>query len=132
MTRPIIHPTGIFHPMSAVEYHDETRDLLSRLERKERDRAPDVATARKRLARRLGALPGTLENFARGRIKRADAYLRARIETLLIAELQHEIAALSHELEMLRAGGSDPRLSAIAEAETALATARQLLTRKDI
>jgi hypothetical protein len=132
MDRPIIHPAGTFHPMSAVAYHDETRAMLARLEDKERRRSPDTVTARQRLARRLGALPGTIENFARGRIKRADAYLRARIEALLMTELQQEIAALTHELEKLRASGSDPRLSAIAEVETALATARELLTRKDI
>jgi hypothetical protein len=127
MERPIIHPTGANHPMSAVAYHDETRAMLARLEDKERRRSPDALTARQRLARRLGALPGTIENFARGRIKRADAYLRAGVEALLMTELQQEIAALTHELEILRAGGSDPRLSAVAEIETALATARRLM-----
>ena len=127
MERPIIHPTGTNHPMSAVAYHDETRAMLARLEDKERTRTPDRVTARQRLARRLGALPGTIENFARGRIKRADAYLRARVEALLVTEIQREIAELTHELDVLRAMGSDPRLSAVAEVEAALATARRLM-----
>jgi hypothetical protein len=113
--------------MSAVAYHDETRAMLARLEDKERTRTPDRVTARQRLARRLGALPGTIENFARGRIKRADAYLRARVEALLVTEIQREIAELTHELDVLRAMGSDPRLSAVAEVEAALATARRLM-----
>ena len=130
MERPIIHPTGTSHPMSAVAYHDETRAMLARLEDKERARTPDRVTARQRLARRLGALPGTIENFARGRIKRADAYLRARVEALLVTELQREIAELTHELEILKARGADPRLSAVAEVEAALATARRLMEGK--
>jgi hypothetical protein len=127
MDRPSIHTTGTSEHMSAVAYHDETRDMLARLEDRERRRSPDKASARQRLARRLGTLPGTIENFARGRIKRADAYLRARVEALLMTELQQEIAALTHELDSLKARGADPRLSAVAEIEAALATARKLM-----
>jgi transcriptional regulator with XRE-family HTH domain len=127
MERPFIHTARTSEHMSAVEYHERTRVLLARLEQRERERAPDISTARKRLARRLGALPGTIENFARGRIKRADAYLRARIEALLVQELTHEIAALSHELDCLKATASHPACDAVSEIEAALATAKSLM-----
>jgi hypothetical protein len=101
--------------------------LLARLEQRETIRAGDKTTARKRLARRLGALPGTLENFARNRIKRVDGYLRARIEALLVLEIQQEIATLTHELDTLRQTGRCPSGAEMAAIEAALSTARQLM-----
>ncbi|MBA4220185.1 MAG: hypothetical protein C0458_05585 [Methylobacterium sp.] len=116
--------------MSSVEFRDQSRDIIARLELRETRRSGSLSVARQRLAHRLGTVPGTLETLARGRLKRIDDWLRARAETLLIREIEHEISALEHELACLRATGADPRLSAVGEIETALATARKLMERE--
>lgn len=129
--RPIIHATRTDQPpMSTVEYQDQSRDIIARLELRAARRTGSVRDGRRQLASRLGTLPGTLESMARGRLKRVDDWLRARAETLLIREIEHEIAALEAELAGLRATGADPRLSAVAEVEAALATARTLMEKR--
>lgn len=128
--RPIIHTTRTDHPVSSVQFQDQSAAIIARLERREVQRAGSITAGRQRLADKLGALPGTLENLARGRLKRIDGWLRLRAENLLMRELEREIAALTHELEALRATGADPRMSAVGEIETALATARRLMERQ--
>lgn len=129
--RPFIHPSRTVEPpMSSIAYQDQTRAIVARLEQREVARAGSVAAARSTLARKLGALPGTLETLARGRLKRIDGWLRVRAETLLFKEIEHEIAALECELACLRATGADPRLSAVGEIEKALETARRLMERQ--
>ncbi len=128
--RPFIHARRTDQPVSSVVYQDQTRAIVARLEQREAARAGSISMGRATLARKLGALPGTLESLARGRLKRIDDWMRARAEALLIREIEHEIAALEHELACLRATGADPRLSAVGEIETALATARRLMERQ--
>ncbi|MGW9332701.1 hypothetical protein [Bosea sp. NPDC055594] len=115
--------------MSSVEFRDQSRDIIARLELREARRCGSLSVARQRLAQRLGTLPGTLETLARGRLKRIDDWLRARAEHLLIREIENEISALESELACLRATGADPRLPAIGEIEAALETARKLMER---
>lgn len=113
--------------MSSVEFQDQSRDIIARLEARAARRTGSVAAGRKQLAARLGTLPGTLESMARGRLKRVDDWLRAKAETLLIREIENEIAALENELARLRATGADARLASVAEVEEALAKARKLM-----
>jgi hypothetical protein len=127
MERPIIPEPRTNGQMSSVEYYDETRAMILRLEDRERVRGHDATTARRRVASRAGAAPGTLESYVRGRIKRVDAFLRDRVKALLITEIQHEITALTHELESLKAGGAEPHSAAIFEAMAALDEARRLM-----
>lgn len=126
--RPFIHTTRTDQPvMSSVEFQDQSREIIARLEARAARRAGSVQAGRRQLAARLGTLPGTLESMARGRLKRVDDWPRAKAENLLIREISNEIAALEHELAMLRATGADPRLPSIAEVEAALETARRLM-----
>jgi len=115
--------------MSSVAFNDEGRDIIARLERREVRRTGNVALARRALASKIGAMPGTLENLARGRLKSLDGFIRRRAEQLLLKEIEREIAALTHELASLRQSGADPRLSTVAEVESALEEARKLMGR---
>lgn len=68
--------------------------------------------ARKRLARRIGIMPGTLYNLAYERLKRLDERVRDRIAAYVVADLNDEIERLSRDLETARTLGSaqDPKL----------------------
>lgn len=64
--------------MASVDYL--TREWVGRLERQEAARlGTDLADARRRVARRLGIAPGTLENLRRGRTKGVRAWIADRI-----------------------------------------------------
>ena len=86
-----------------------------------------VPVARGFLARRLKVAPGTLENMRRGRVKEPRASLVEKIKGALIRELEGEIQALNHELEILRRSGAGPDSEQIFEVETLLAQAKKLL-----
>ena len=86
-----------------------------------------VPVARGFLARRLKVAPGTLENMRRGRVKEPRASLVEKIKGALIRELESEIQALSHEVEILRRSGCRPDEKQILEAETLLAKAKEIL-----
>lgn len=124
-------PEGTNEPgsgrVSNVAILDETRALAHSLEQREMNRGFKLPDARKRLAARLGAMPGTLTNLAKKRLKKVDAVLRDRVRALVIRELEAEIGRLTHELNIHKATGSQPYSAAVAEAETHLATAKSIL-----
>lgn len=95
--------------MSVAEYHDRTREIVLRLERIERDRCGDADSARRSLARKLNALPGTIESWIKGRLKNVDAAFKTRAEDMLAREIRREIGALQDELSRLT-GGTDEAL----------------------
>lgn len=102
--------------------------LAQRLEQRERHRVGSVSIARRRLADRLKVGIGTFENLVRGRVKRVDAAIRDRLQALLVQELEHEIARLTHELEIARQGGAHPGSQHVCEIETHLSKARAFLS----
>ena len=65
--------------------------------------------ARQYLARRLGIAPGTLENLRRGRIKDPRKSLYDKLQAAVIRELEAEMRAHEHELQLLKQKGADPR-----------------------
>lgn len=86
--------------------------------------------ARDRLASRMRQAPGTLENFERGRLKRAgfDLIESARLE--FIRSTEREIGNLEHELSVARAGHSDLDRLEAREIETHLSALRSILARR--
>ena len=83
--------------------------------------------ARQRIAKRIGTTPTTLENLRRMRTKIVPNWLMNRVRAELVSVLQSEIQRLEHEVSICRQIGQDPRDDLLAEAETSLASARQIL-----
>lgn len=83
--------------------------------------------ARERVASRLGVAPGTLENLLLGRLKGVASYLRDRLRSAVIRQIEAEIARLEHDLQMARLGALGPTDDDVAAAEAALEKARAFL-----
>lgn len=79
------------------------------------------------VARRVGMTGPGLYNIITGRTKRLTASMAAAIRNALIRDLESEVQRLPHELDLLRAGGADPRSLAVGEIESLLAQARSLI-----
>jgi hypothetical protein len=75
----------------------------------------------------LKVAPGTLENARRGRLKERPQSLAEVAKGAWIRELEREIQALAHEVQILRASGVAPDENEVLKAETLLAKARKLL-----
>jgi len=129
----VISSTTNHHQEYRVSYAthiDDVRSWVSALAQRERRRGAKTQVVRERLARAIGCAKGTIENIMNGRLKRVDAWLRESIRRALIAEIEREIKALTHELEILRAAGGDARRLEVAEIEACLERARSLLAGK--
>ena len=114
--------------MSSLAFDDDTRALVRRLERSEGERTGNkLVVVRESLARRLGTLPGTVENLSRGRAKGVRGWLRRRIEIAVISELGAEIGRLEAERTVLVASGHHLACEQVSEIETHLAAVRHLL-----
>ena len=101
--------------------------LAQTLERKERARGLSVLEARQAIARKIKVGVGTVENLVRGRVKRADAAIRDKLQALVVRELEGEILRLTHDLEMARRGGLHLASVEVGEIEAHLARASALL-----
>ena len=107
----------------------DTLTMATRLVYGEKARSHlDFHGALRAVARRLGLSPGSLENLVRGRAKRITVSVAAAVRGAMIRELEGEIARLTHELELVRACGADPRSLQITEIEALLAKAERLLS----
>ena len=80
-----------------------------------------VASARLIVARKTGVPEGKLYSLRRNRLKSIGSEFLNRLGSRLIAELQHELAQVEHELQTYRAIGAHPDsgevLSALASRE---------------
>ena len=126
-----VHKSGSFEHqrdggMSSATI-EQARTLARDLERRERSRAGSIDAARTALARRAGMSPSTWRNLALGRLKRLDAFVRDRLQAMLVRELEAEIARLTHELEIARQGGDHLASQHVSEIEAHLAAARTIL-----
>lgn len=90
-----------------------------------------IDDARADVAREIGgqATPGMIRNLSEGRVKGVKSWLFRRLRARIIANLQSELKALSHELEVARLAGLDVDLGAVAEAEADLGRVRAALAR---
>ena len=84
--------------------------------------------ARKIVARECGVTPGALEGLKRGRIRHVE-WIEGRIREAFVRRIELEISRLTHELEVARRAAVRPDETAIGEAETALAHARDAIKR---
>lgn len=106
-----IHRRGIF--MSAAVFVDRAREWERALVKKEADRSGLPSNeARVKVAHKIGALPGTLENLRRGRLKEVAAHLYAGLRAGVEAELEAELRHVQHSLHLVRQAGLDPRSGA--------------------
>lgn len=87
-----------------------------------------VAKARPRVASRLGAAPGTLENLRRDRLKSIPSWLMARIRAEFIRVLQAQVQALEADISFHRQAGADHRSDDLAAAEAQIREAKKILS----
>lgn len=96
--------------MSATEYTERARGWAKLLEDREAAKSGQpLATAREAVARRIGVLPGTLENLRKNRLKGIAAHLYDQLRGGVIRALELELAHVEHELQIARQAGFDPR-----------------------
>ena len=124
---------GYFIPggdkMNAVTDIETARRLASVIEESEARRLGlPVARARARIARALGASPGTLENLKRSRLKSTSSWLMANIRAAFVRVLQSEIIRLEHEISVHLQAGADHRDDDLASAQTQIEAAKRILT----
>lgn len=86
-----------------------------------------VSRARRIVAHRLGAAPGTLENLRRMRLKNVSSWLMARIRAEFVAVLQAEVTRLEHEISIHLQAGVDHRGHDLAKAQAQVPSARKIL-----
>ena len=119
---------GENNQMNAVSDIEAVHRFARRLEDAEAKRlGVRVTEARISLARRLRTSPGTLENIRRLRTKIVPNWLMARIKAEFVSVLQNEIARLEHEITIAKQIGTHHSDDLLAEAETQLAAAREIL-----
>lgn len=105
--------------------------MVERLERREALRSGlTQQQAREVVARKGGVLPGTLERIRRNRVKDQRVGVIAKIRSLFIREMEKEIAALTHEIELVRQGGVDPTGEQVAEIAAMLEKLKELMGSK--
>lgn len=118
--------------MNSAIYIDRARAWGARLEDREAMRSGlPIKEARPIVARRTGVSTGALTNLRKNRLKSIAAHVYDRLRAAVERELQGELAALQHELAVLRQTGVDPRGPEVSEAEAHLAAARRALGLND-
>lgn len=106
---------------------EQARELARNLERRERSRVGTLDAARAVLARRAGIAPSTWRNLALGRLKRLDVWMRYRLQSLVVRELESEITRLTHDLDVARQIGASLDSEQVSEIQAYLHKARSLL-----
>jgi hypothetical protein len=127
----VMHRNGQFDTaVSSAADVEKASAMLIRIEKSMSDRLGwRVQDVRPKVARSLRTSVSTVANLRRQRRKSVPRFLTDAIQRLLIAELETEIQGLQHELDLLRQTCPDHRQDAFAEAEAALAVAREVLER---
>ena len=120
---PTDHPdSGTFHPLKdramSAALSTETASRWARI--------LDDKLGRARAARALHVAPGTIETLRRGRRKNICVRLWTDLRMAVIRELTREIEAISHEIQIARQAGMDPRECDLMALDTALARAKGL------
>lgn len=100
---------------------------VEELERLETAKGATASQARVRISRRIGISASAMDYVARGRAKRITVELFERLQSAVIGALQNEIARATHELEMARRCGLDPRASDMDALKAQIAKAQTLI-----
>lgn len=94
--------------MSAAAFVDRAQAYERLLVDKEAARSGQSSNAaRQKVAQRVGAAPGTLENLRRGRLKEIAAHVYAKLHASVVAELEAELRHVETQLAIARATGLD-------------------------
>lgn len=113
---------------AGLTIEDAARHLADGLVSREQARTgANAEAARARVAGRLRALPGTLENLHKGRLKEVGARLLTRLAAAAEVDLRNQIEALNHELALARRCRCDIDLDQVREVEAHLGKARSAL-----
>ncbi|ACL58480.1 hypothetical protein Mnod_3571 [Methylobacterium nodulans ORS 2060] len=118
----------------AMEIDDDSlaQAWTRRLERQTAARlGRPIDEVREQVAREVGGATtaGMIRNVSEGRTKGVRSWLFRRLRARVIADLQHELKALTHELEVAHLAGLDVDLRAVAEVEADLERVREALAR---
>jgi len=100
---------------------------VEELERIETAKGATASQARARISRRIGITPAAVEYVARGRAKRLTVDLFERLQSAVINALQTEIARATHEIEIARRCGLDPRGAEMDALKAQVARAQKFL-----
>lgn len=121
--------SGKFDEMSSAALPDEKlREWTGWLEsQRARREATTIPFARRSVARDVGVAPGRFERIRAGRVKGVSQWFFERVRALVIREIESEIRRLTHELEIARQSGCDPRALDMGEVETHLAALRRII-----
>lgn len=126
----IIQDSGRVHPEEGPRVTpsltiDMARQFATGLEVRDQARfGGPREKARERVARRVGVAPGTLETLIRGRLKRLEAWVFARLAAAAVADLNGEIARHEHELALAQSCIPNIDASEVREVEASLAALR--------
>ncbi len=87
-----------------------------------------VSAARPKVASRLKASAGTLENLRRDRLKSVPSWLMTNIRLMFVQLLQSEIRRLEHEISLHLQAGADHRDDDLCAAEAQVQSAKEILS----
>lgn len=94
---------------------------------REEGRSRSRMLAYENVARSIGRGPSWLRDLVAGKLKSIDGEVKRRLDTLLIQQLEAEIARLTHDLEMARRCGDHPASQHVCAIETHLRAAKALM-----
>ena len=100
---------------------------VTELERLETAKGATTAQARARISRRTGISSSAIEYVSRGRAKRLSVDLFERLQAAVIGALATEITRATHEMEIARRCGLDPRSSEMDALKDAMGKAWKIL-----
>jgi len=113
--------------MSAVANLEDARSIARMLEDKRRWQFGTLERTRAHLGAKIGIEGKTWKNLVLGRRKRVDDWLKERLKTLLLRELEAEMARASHDVQIALQCGDSPSAQSLREAEGYLAKAKAAL-----
>jgi len=114
---------------ATAEVFSAAADARRLIEGEKRRNSVNADEARNRVASRLGVAPGTLENLLLGRLKGVASYLRDRLRSAVIRQIEGEIKRLEHELAVARLSAQRPDDDEVASAAALVERAKELLKR---
>lgn len=117
---------------ATAEVFSAAADARRLIEGEKRRNSVNADEARNRVASRLGVAPGTLENLLLGRLKGVASYLRDRLRSAVIRQIEGEIKRLEHELAVARLSAQRPDDDEVASAAALVERAKELLKRSAV
>lgn len=112
-----------------VPFGDTAFAVARALEKSAMAAGRKLPDARAHVARQTGLSPGCIRRLSRGARRRVTVAEADALCAAYLREIERLIAQLQHDLDLARARGLRPDADDFLSAQTALASARALLTR---